>query len=104
MEREGCLFGHPSGDNVNGTTNIIPNMDFDALCEGYRNIMQHIYSPLHYYQRVKTFLREYRAPKIAVPLDFQRLSAFLLQHPIGGARQGVISLLEALIVDTFLPS
>ena len=38
--------------------------------------MRHIYSHKHYYQRVKTFLREYRAPRIEIPMDFQRFLAF----------------------------
>ena len=75
LKQEGRLIGHTSGDNVDGTTNIIPNMDLDALCEGYKNIMRHIYSHKHYYQRVNTFLREYKAPKIEIPLDFQRFLA-----------------------------
>jgi hypothetical protein len=37
--------------------------------------MRHIYSHKHYYQRVNTFLREYKAPKIEIPLDFQRFLA-----------------------------
>jgi len=50
-------------------------MDLDALCEGYRNIIRRIYSPKLYYQRIKTFLREYKAPKIERPLEFQRFLA-----------------------------
>jgi len=76
LEQEGRLLGHMSGDNVDGTTNIIPNMGLDVLCEGYRNIMCHIYSHKHYYKRVKTFLREYKAPKIEIPLDLQSFLAF----------------------------
>jgi radical SAM superfamily enzyme YgiQ (UPF0313 family) len=76
LEQEGRLVGQSSGDNVDGTTNIIPNMDLDALIEGYRNVIRHIYAPKHYYQRVKTFLREYEAPKIESSLDFQRFLAF----------------------------
>jgi len=75
LKREGRLLGHVSGDNVDGTTNIIPKMDFDALYEGYKNIMRYIYSPRHYYQRVKTLLREYKAPKAGIPMDFQRFLA-----------------------------
>jgi len=75
LKREGRLLGHMSGD-TDGTTNIIPRMDLDTLREGYRNIMRHIYTPKHYYPRVKTFLREYRAGKIEIPLDFQRYLAF----------------------------
>ena len=76
LKREGRLLDRLSGDNVDGTTNIIPKMDLDTLREGYRNIMRHIYSPRHYYQRVKTFLREYKPPKIKTPLDFEYIRAF----------------------------
>jgi radical SAM superfamily enzyme YgiQ (UPF0313 family) len=76
LKQEGRLLGHMSGDNVDGTTNIIPSMDIDVLHEGYRHIMRHIYSHKYYYRRVKIFLREYRAPKIEIPLDFQRFLAF----------------------------
>jgi radical SAM superfamily enzyme YgiQ (UPF0313 family) len=74
LKREGRLTGLMSGVN-DGTTNIIPHMDLEALREGYRKIMRHIYAPQHYYQRVRTFLREYKTPKIVVPLDVQRLLA-----------------------------
>ncbi|MCF6149743.1 MAG: B12-binding domain-containing radical SAM protein [Candidatus Kuenenia sp.] len=64
LKREGRLLGNMSGDNVDGTTNIVPNMNANILREGYKNILRHIYSPENYYQRIKTFFREYKAPKI----------------------------------------
>jgi radical SAM superfamily enzyme YgiQ (UPF0313 family) len=76
LKREGRLLSQISGDNVDGTTNIIPKMNLDTLREGYQNILQHIYSPEHYYQRVKTFLREYKPPKIKASLDFEHILAF----------------------------
>jgi radical SAM superfamily enzyme YgiQ (UPF0313 family) len=76
LKQEGRLLDQLSGDNVDGTTNIIPTMNFDTLCEGYKNILRHIYSPEPYYQRVKTFLREYRPSKIKAPLDLQHILAF----------------------------
>jgi radical SAM superfamily enzyme YgiQ (UPF0313 family) len=76
LKEEGRLRGLMSGDNVSGTTNIIPKMGLEALGEGYRTLMLQLYSPRHYYQRAKTFLREYKAPKFSVPLDFQRFLAF----------------------------
>jgi len=76
MRKEGRLIGLFSGDNVDGTTNIVPKMGIDTLREGYRNMIQHIYSPKHYYKRAMTFLREYEMPKTRrIPLDFQRLIA-----------------------------
>jgi radical SAM superfamily enzyme YgiQ (UPF0313 family) len=74
LKKEGRLLGHMSG-NTDGTTNIIPRMNLNLLCEGYNNIVRHIYSPKQYYRRIKIFLREYRAPKIKTPLDFQRFLA-----------------------------
>jgi radical SAM superfamily enzyme YgiQ (UPF0313 family) len=66
LRREGRLQDQASGDNVDGTTNI----------DGYQRIMATIYSPKHYYERVRTFLREYKPPKIKAPLDFQHVMAF----------------------------
>jgi radical SAM superfamily enzyme YgiQ (UPF0313 family) len=76
MKNEGRLNGVITGDNVDGTTNIHPKMGYDALREGYRNIMRQIYSPKHYYKRAITFLREYKAPKITSPINFQHVMAF----------------------------
>jgi hypothetical protein len=85
LKQEGRLLGQMSG-NTDGTTNIIPKMDLDALREGYRKIMDQIYSPKFYYKRVKTFLLEYKAPKIEARLDFQRFLAFFRS----GIRLGII--------------
>ena len=68
MAKEGRLLGDLSGDNVDGTTNIIPRMNLDVLRNGYKEILRHIYAPRPYYERIRTFLREYRAPKIRAPI------------------------------------
>jgi len=78
LKQEGRLLSRISGDNVDGTMNFIPNMNLDTLREGYKNILQHIYSPEHYYQRVKTFLREYKPPKIKASLDFAHVFEYIL--------------------------
>jgi len=77
MRKEGRLLDFVSGDNVDGTTNILPIMGLDVLREGYGNLMQYIYSPEHYYKRARTFLREYKRPEVRIPMDFQRLLAVL---------------------------
>jgi hypothetical protein len=66
-----------SGDNVDGTTNIIPKMGLDRLLNGYRSIMKQIYSPKIFYRRVRTFLKELRAPGIRSPADVQRFLAVI---------------------------
>jgi len=76
LYRENRVIGKVSGDNVDGTTNIIPKMGLPTLLEGYRSIMGHIYSPRHYYRRVKVFLKEFGNSKANTPLDLQRFLAF----------------------------
>jgi radical SAM superfamily enzyme YgiQ (UPF0313 family) len=71
MRREGRLLGHTTGNNVDGTINFVPRMNADALREGYKSILRHIYAPGPYYQRVRTFLREYRRPRISASLNWR---------------------------------
>jgi radical SAM superfamily enzyme YgiQ (UPF0313 family) len=75
MQQEGRLVNEFSGDNVNGSTNIIPKMGLEPLREGYRKILNQIYAPKFYYERVLTFLREYQPPKIRVNLELQYILA-----------------------------
>ncbi|WP_028581782.1 B12-binding domain-containing radical SAM protein [Desulfogranum japonicum] len=65
-----------SGDNVDGTTNIIPRMGLDTLLNGYQSIMKDIYSPANYYRRVRTLLRELKTPVATMPLNLQRCLSF----------------------------
>jgi radical SAM superfamily enzyme YgiQ (UPF0313 family) len=77
MEQDGRLVGSFSGDNVDGGTNIIPKeMNLDALQRGYRAVMRTLYTPKNYYARVKTFLKEYKAPRITIPLNGEYIQAF----------------------------
>ena len=77
LKKEGRLRGIMSGDNVDGTTNIIPKMNMDMLYKGYKTVIDTLYTPRHYYARVKTFLKEFKPPKIHVPIDFQYFLALL---------------------------
>ncbi len=62
LREEGRLIREHSvtGDNTDGSTNIIPKMNYQKLTDGYRNLMDWLYSDKKYYERVKTFLSEYR--------------------------------------------
>ena len=71
MRREGRLLGHTTGNNVDGTINFVPRMNADALREGYKSILRRIYAPSPYYQRVRTFLREYRRPRFVASLNWR---------------------------------
>ncbi len=75
LKGEGRVRDELSGDNVDGTTNIIPKMNLETLREGYKRILEQIYSPELYYERIKTLLREYHPPKIKFHLEFDHVLA-----------------------------
>jgi radical SAM superfamily enzyme YgiQ (UPF0313 family) len=77
MKKENRLCSDSSGDNVDGTTNIIPAMNRKTLQAGYRQILDYIYSPAPYYQRIKTFLREYKPPRIRRKIEFYHILALV---------------------------
>ena len=60
LEREGRLLGDDSGNNMDSALNFVPRMEADTLFIGYRAILDTIYSPKYYYQRVISLFREYR--------------------------------------------
>jgi hypothetical protein len=76
LQRESRVVNTFSGDNVDGTTNIIPRMGIDRLLEGYQSIMKQIYSPKNYYRRVRTLLKDLKAPEINQPVNMQRFLSF----------------------------
>ena len=76
LQKESRVSELFSGDNVDGTTNIIPQMGMERLLDGYQSIMKQIYQPKNYYCRVRTLLRELKSPEIIAPLDIQRLFSF----------------------------
>ncbi len=75
MQQEGRLVDQMSGDNVDGSTNIIPKMGMEPLREGYRKLLAQIYAPRLYYERVLTFLHEVRSPVVRIHLDPQYILA-----------------------------
>lgn len=78
MKSEGRLLSTGSGNNTDASTNFLPKMDIELLRQGYRNLVQHIYSPKVYYERVRVFLREYEKPHIIQQkLDWTDIRAFL---------------------------
>ena len=66
------------GDNVNTFMNFIPKMNRLTLVEGYRNLLRTIYSQRAYFERIKTFLAEYKLPPAcSADVVKQRLLVFL---------------------------
>ena len=72
MKKAGRLIKNFSGDNVDGSTNIIPKMNINVLKENYRILIRRIYSPELYYQRVMVLLREYKLPDMKSYINFDK--------------------------------
>jgi len=73
MVKEKRLLKNSSGDNTDCSINFIPKMKLETLINGYKQILDTIYSPKQFYERVKTFIKEYRPP--------QRLAQVRLVRP-----------------------
>jgi radical SAM superfamily enzyme YgiQ (UPF0313 family) len=87
LAKEGRLLGELSGNNCDNTMNFKPIMDPHVLHEGYRRIMNYIYSPRAYYERVRTFLREYQgAATTHGAIKWNEIVAFLRSIFVIGVR------------------
>lgn len=78
LVREGRLQEDASGDNTSIATNFIPAMNMETLANGYRTIIETIYSPKNYYRRVLTLLKDYQPlKKGGARLDTDRFLALI---------------------------
>ena len=75
MRAEGRIDGRMTGDNVDGSTNILPAMGLETLRARYRALISYLYEPKNYYARARTFLREYKVPEVQPRMTWQRLLA-----------------------------
>jgi len=63
LKAENRLTKESSGDNTDFSLNFVPKMKPEDLIAGYKEILNTIYAPKHYYARIKTLLNEYH-PKL----------------------------------------
>jgi len=78
LKKENRILPGGSGDNTDFSINFIPKMNYEVLVNGYKHILDTIYSPKHYYERIKTFLEEYKPRrKRRSKLEFCYVQAFL---------------------------
>jgi radical SAM superfamily enzyme YgiQ (UPF0313 family) len=59
LESEGRILKDFNGNNTDFSINFVPKMDINVLIEGYKKILDKIYSPKYYYERVMLFLKEF---------------------------------------------
>lgn len=73
--REGRIICEWDGDIKYGS-NMKHRMDRKVLIEGYDMILRSIYAPKPFYERVRTFLREYKPPpRTQYPIQFSDIIA-----------------------------
>ena len=90
MLRAGRLEEGGSGDNVDGSTNIIPLAGREGLRRAYRDLLERLYAPKAYYRRVRTLLREYRPPKLKARLDVGFIGSQALAFARSVVRLGIV--------------
>ncbi len=78
LKKEQRLLKETSGNNTDFSTNFVPRMDYDLLINGYKKVLNTLYSPKYYYERIRTFLREYTPPqKKMLRFRLNYISAFI---------------------------
>lgn len=77
LKAEGRLLGDSTGENTSGSINFTPKMGKKQLVEGYKKILATIYSPKHYYQRINTFIKNYK-PTVRSKMSIEDTNAFLM--------------------------
>ena len=76
LSQENRLLKDSTGDNTDCSINFIPRMNYETLIDGYKHILNTIYAPKQYYERITTFLKEYRP----YPIHSISLSKLRLYH------------------------
>jgi len=80
LAEEGRLLKEITGDNTDFSINFVPKMDYEELIGGYKMVLNAIYSPERYYERVMTFLKGHNPSsrrRRRSQLRYSRLKAFL---------------------------
>ncbi len=88
LKKENRLLKNFSGNNTDGSLNFIPKMNYETLINGYRQILDTIYSPKPYYERVRSFLKEYKPRRRRKnKVHFYQVQAFLKSMWFLGIRE-----------------
>lgn len=88
LRKEKRLISQPTGSNTDCTINFLPKMNLHSLISGYKKVVNYIYSPKNYYQRLINFLKEYQPKKKKnYRVDSNQILAFLKSIWILGIRE-----------------
>ncbi len=100
LVKENRMLKTSTGDNTDLSMNFVPKMSYEKLIKGYRHIIETIYSPKHYYRRVKGFMKDYRPMQTKGGTDAVQLleGRIKVSLHIGGVRKGALLLLETRLL------
>jgi radical SAM superfamily enzyme YgiQ (UPF0313 family) len=77
LKIEKRLVNDASGDNTDSQLNFVPIMDKKSLINEYKKVLLRVYAPKQYFQRIISFLKEYK-PKSPRKIKFQIQPLFAL--------------------------
>ena len=63
LSDEGRMLTDFTGNNTDFSINFIPQMDHETLLDGYKKILDTIYSPKYFYERVMMFMKDFEPKK-----------------------------------------
>jgi hypothetical protein len=81
-------------------------VDYDQLISGYKKVLSTLYSPKHFYERIRTFLREYAPPaekNVSFPFQLHR-RIHKINYSTGHYRKREVPLLGTPDLDHVYPS
>jgi len=105
LKQENRLLKGISGDNTDCSINFIPKMDYETLINGYKHILNTIYSPKQYYERVRIFLKEYKPQgKRWDKIEFNHLKALVKSMWVLGVKENGRRYFWRLFVSVLLKS
>ena len=79
MQLENRMLDAFNGNNMDGTMNFVPKMNYRDLIAGYSRIVKTIYAQKEYYHRLKHFLSNYKQPYWNKnKIQFKEVRAFMM--------------------------
>lgn len=67
LMKEGRISSSFTGNNTDLSMNFTPAMELNTLLSGYQKIINTIYAPKYYYERISNFLNEYIPMTMGMP-------------------------------------
>ncbi len=79
LKSENRILKESTGNNMDCSLNFVPKMNHETLINGYKSILNTIYAPRQYYERIHTFLKTYkpRRTKRLPHVEFYHIVAFV---------------------------